>query len=227
MAKFNFTGLHTVFLEAITRHEPSIAFTLTDGAGRFVFLFFLKTNANGKIIWGNQELFIWLAHTQKMLRKDLYGNHKLDGDFIVYLNDSDKQKIREELGIGEATTRPAFILSDFLAKLNKMMPESISLESKIAVVQEQREHIRVYCSEYIEEADKIYLLRVGGLAPDKKPREETLRKLYMLDMPREDIAALIRNLKSVCWTAFWTATKPETNEFERAFARVTSIIADR
>jgi hypothetical protein len=225
--EFNFTGLHPAFLEAVTRHEPSIAFTLEEGVGRFVFLLFLRTDSKGKIVWGKQELFIWLARTQRMIRKDLWGNHKQAGNFIVYLGDCDARKIRNELGIGEFTTGPAFVLRDFLAKLNGMIPASIPLENKVAVIQEQREHILTHCAEYIEEADKVYLLRVGRLPPNRQPREETLRKLYMLDVPREDIAALIRHLKSVCWTAFWTATPPETDEFAKAFAKITSIIAGR
>lgn len=221
--EFNFTGLHPAFLEAVKRHEPSIAFTLTDGVGKFAFLLFMKTDSSGKIVWGQLELFILLARSQRMIRCKLLGNHKNAGDFKVRLTDDDEQKVREELGLGESTAGPAFVLRDLLAKLNSIIPASIPLEMKIAVVREHRVNIRTHCPEYFDDASKVYLLRAGPLAAGKRPREETLRKLYMLDVPREDIAALIRNLKGIRWTTYWTASVPATDKFAEIFAKVAGV----
>jgi hypothetical protein len=44
MCDFNFTGLHSVFKEAIARHEPTVAFPLSNGVGRFLFLIFIPTD---------------------------------------------------------------------------------------------------------------------------------------------------------------------------------------
>jgi hypothetical protein len=225
--EFNFTKLHPVFLEAIQRHEPSIAFALAEGVGKFVFLLFMKTDSSGDIEWGELELFVLLARTQGMIRLKLLGNHKNAGNFKVRLRDEHERAIRDELGIGNAAAGPAFVLSDFLEKLNGMIPVSVSLQEKIAVIQENKPSICTHCAEYMDDASKVYLLRAGPLAPGKRPREETLRKLYMLDVPREDIAALIQKLKSVRWTAFWTASKPKTDKFAETFTKVAAVRATR
>ncbi|WCM19918.1 hypothetical protein NDK50_00055 [Paraburkholderia bryophila] len=218
--EFNFTGLHPAFLEAVQRHEPSIAFTLTDGIGKFTFLLFMKTDSAGKIVWGQQELFILLARTQGMIRRGLYGNHRAGGDFTVYLTDEHENAIRAELGLGKSATGNAFVLRDFLAKLNGLIPTSIPLEAKTAVIREHRVAIKAHCADYIDKAARVYLLRAGPLADGKRPREETLRKLYMLDASREDVAALIRNLKQIRWTTFWTDKQPTSDKFAEIFAKV-------
>ncbi|RKP48278.1 hypothetical protein [Trinickia fusca] len=226
--EFNFTGLHPAFLEAVQRHEPSIAFTLIDGLGKFTFLLFLRTDSAGKIVWGELELFILLARTQGVIRRKLYGHHRAAGDFTAYLTNDNEKAIRAELGLGEsATGAAAFVLHDFLAKLNEMIPASISLEAKMAVIKEHRTVIQTHCADYIDNASKVYLLRVGPLEAGKKPREETLRKLYMLAAPREDVAALIRNLKQIRWTTFWTETRPKSDKFAEIFAKVAGVMVSR
>jgi hypothetical protein len=221
--EFNFKGLHPAFLETVERYEPSIAFALADGRGKFVFLLFMKTDSTGKIVWGELELFILLARTQRMIRRKLLGNHKIAGDFKVRLTDDDEQAIRDELGLGESTTGLAFVFRDFLVKLNGMIPASIPLVAKMTIIRDERTAVRTHCADYIENASKVYLLRAGPLEAGKRPREETLRKLYMLDAPREDVAALILHLKKVRWTTYWTATKPATDKFADVFAKLAGI----
>lgn len=222
MSEFNFTGLHPAFLEAVDRHEPSIAFTLIDGQGRFVFLLFMATDSRGNVAWGDLELFILLGRTQRMLRLKLLGNHKIKGDFKVRLTQEDEVAIREELNLGAAATGPAFLIGDFLSKLNGLIPQSILLEEKIEAIKADRAQIESHCKDYVDQATKIYLLRVGPLPAGHFPREETLRKLYMLNAPTDDIASLIRHLKRIRWTAYWTATKPTTDKFADIFAKVAN-----
>ncbi|WP_266170165.1 hypothetical protein [Dyella subtropica] len=224
MKEFNFKGLHPAFVEAINRHEPSIAFTLADGNGRFVFLLFMATNSSGKIVWGDLELFILLARTQTMLRFKLLGNHKNNGDFKVRFNSQDEAAIRVELGLHDAAQGPAFALESFLSKLNGMIPTSIPLEEKIATIKTDRGAIESNCKSYFDEASKVYLLRAGPLPAGKHPREETLRKLYMLNASATDIASLITNLKKIRWTTYWTATKSTTSTFAEIFAKVTASV---
>jgi len=225
--EFNFKGLHPAFLEAINRHEPSIAFTLADGRGRFVFLLFIATSSSGRIQWGELELFVLLARTQRMLRFRLYGNQKLQGDFRVYLKESDEEAIREELGLQHAGRGPQFVLQDLLARLDAMIPASVPINAKIDCIQDNRDAIRANCGAHIDDATKVYLLRAAPLPEGKHPREETLRKLYMLDAPTNDIAALIANLKRIRWTTYWTATPPATDAFARVFEKVATSLASR
>lgn len=227
MNEFNFTGLYPAFLEAVSRHEPSIAFTLIDGQGRFVFLLFMATDSKGKIAWGNLELFILLGRTQRMLRLKLLGNHKIKGDFKIRLTQEDEAAIREELNIGAGTTGPAFLIGDFLSKLNGLIQQSIPLEEKIEVIRADGAKIESECKDHIDQATKIYLLRAGPLPAGYFPREETLRKLYMLNASSDDIASLIRHLKRIRWTVFWTATKPTSDKFANIFAKVANIATPR
>lgn len=220
--KFNFKGLHSVFIEAIDRHEPSIAFSLTEGIGKFVFLIFIKTNLSGSIVWGELELFVLLARTQRMLCLKLYGNHKVGGNFEVWMNDADKDAIKDELGLRGATQGPAFSLTAFLTKLDSMIPSSIPLETKIETLQSHRNLVSLHCGAHVDASSKIYLFKVGPLPTGYRPREETLRKLYMLDAPTHHIAQLIENLKSIRWTTYWTATKPDTDRFSEIFAKVAA-----
>lgn len=202
--EFNFDGLHPVFVEAVRKHEPSIAFALQEGPGRFVFLLFLATNSKGDIAWGKLELFILLGRTQRMLRFDLFGNHFKQGDFRVWLNDYDEQAIRDELGITDSASGPGFVLKNFLTKLNGMIPATLPLSAKIDTIKGDRAAIDAHCRDYIEEASKVYLLGVKRLPKGSRPREETLRKLYMLDVATADISALIGHLKRIRWTVCWT-----------------------
>ncbi|WP_154234579.1 hypothetical protein [Burkholderia pseudomallei] len=223
--EFNFKGLHPAILEAVNRHEPSIAFALAEGNGKFVFLLFMTTDSAGRIVWGALELFVLLSGTQKMLRFKLLGNHKIAGDFKVRLTEDDEQAIRAELGLGQAVGGPAFVLLDFLNKLNGMIPASIPLEAKVAVIKDEKKAIEAHCKTYLDDASKVYLLGVRPLPDGKRPREETLRKLYMLDAEPAAIAALIRNLKKIRWTTYWTATKPATDRFSEIFAKIAGLAA--
>lgn len=220
--EFNFTGLHPVFTEAVKNHEPSIAFGLMEGQGKFIFLLFLATDSKGQIAWGEMELFILLGRTQRMLRFSLFGNHFQKGDFKIWLKAKDEQAIRDELGLNGATQGPVFILKDFLAKLNGMIPTTLPLAAKIDVIKAEKPTIQAHCKDYLEEASKVYLLGVRALPEGHKPREETLRKLYMLDVDTADITALINNLKRIRWTVCWTAEEPTGDIFAEIFAKVAN-----
>lgn len=217
MVEFNFTGLHPAFLEALKRHEPSIAFALREGEGRFVFFFFLKTDSKGEIKWGAFELFVFLARTQRMLRFKLLGNHKNAGDFKIRLNNNDELKIRDELGIQGNQNGPAFDLGRFLSRLNDSIPSTIPLKNKVEEIKHYENAVKSHCREYIDEASKVYLIRLGPVTNGGKPREETLRKLYMIDAPADDITSLIGELKRIKWTAYWTANESKGKSFSTIF----------
>lgn len=159
-----------------------------------------------------------------MLRFDLYGNHRNQGDFRIWLKGDDELAIRHELNIVDPTNGPAFVLQNFLAKLNRMIPATLPLTTKIDTIKGDRAAIDAYCRDYIEEASKVYLLGVKVLPKGSRPREETLRKLYMLDVATADISALIGHLKRIRWTVCWTDKKPTTDKFAEVFAKVAGAV---
>lgn len=116
----------------------------------------------------------------------------------------------------------AFVLQNFLAKLNAMIPVSIPLEAKIDAIRSEQALVETHCTDYVEEATKIHLLGIRVLQPGYMLREETLQKLYMLKAKKEDIAALIRSLKTIHWTVCWTANEPTGEKIAEAFAKTAA-----
>ncbi|WP_429109880.1 hypothetical protein [Aeromonas veronii] len=105
----------------------------------------------------------------------------------------------------------------FLARLNDNIPVTIPLKNKVEVIKQHKNAVKDHCREYIEEAQKIYLIRLGPVTNGGKPREETLRKLYMIDAPADDITSLISDLKQIKWTAYWTASESKGQSFSAIF----------
>ena len=207
---FNFTGLHSVFKEAIDRHELTIAFPLANGRGRFGFFIFIPTKENGHIKWAKLELFLVLGRTQGVRQLPLYGNHYHGGDFQVYLKPADLTAIYNELGLGEADpVGVTFNMEIFLAALNSAIPLTLPLAAKVATLKNNINVLRPIMPKHLDDATKVYLLGKRKLTLPYKPREETLRKLCYLKAEPETIAALIDRLKERNWTLRWTAEKPD------------------
>lgn len=227
MCDFNFTGLHSVFKEAIARHEPTIAFPLINGLGRFLFLIFIPTDSKGDIKWSAIELFIFLGRSQGILNFDLKGRHYHHGEFKISLTEGDIKAIRVELGLDDGIHHGSiFVLRDFLESLNAAIPLTLPLEEKVAALQQHRDLIRTHCGNHVEDASKIYLLAPRPLSKPRKPREETLRKLYSLNAAPKTIASLVRNLKLLNWTVSWTATQPSNSDgrFERLWLKTVAAL---
>lgn len=231
MFDFNFTGLHSVFREAIQRHEPSVAFTLVNGRGRFLFLIFIPTDSKGDIKWSAIELFIILGRTQGVLRFDLKGQHYHVGEFKIRMTEKDVEAIRTELGLDDGAIHHGtpFVIDAFLADLNAAMPLTVSLEDKVAGIQEQLTLVKTHCAKYVDDALKIHLLGPRPLNKPRKPREETLRKLYYLKADPKAIASLVRNLKALNWTVAWTDSEPSNAEaqFDRLWTSTATALRTR
>lgn len=224
---FNFTGLHPVFCEAIRRHEPTVAFPLANGRGRFLFLIFIPTDSEGKIKWSALELFIILSRTQAILKFDLMGQHYHQGDFKIRLTSADIAAIRAELGLDGATSNgPAFELAQFLSVLNAAIPSTLPLEQKIQAIQSDAAMVKAHCGKFVDSALKIHLLGPRKLELPKKPREETLRKLYTLNAAPKTIASLVRNLKALNWTVSWTdkVSSDADEDFEQLWLKTTTAL---
>lgn len=220
--EFNFTGLKAVFAEAVKRYEPTILFSLQDGLGQFVFMIFLETDSKGKIKFGDLELFVIFGRTQQIYAFPLYGNFLKDGDFRIFLNADHVRTIRDELGIPDNADGPPFVVSDFLGRLNTSIPQSIPLTTKIDLMQNNRQIIERNCVRYLDEADKIFLLGPRPLPSLSRPREETLRKLYMLSQDPATIGRLIDKLKARNWTVAWSKIERSPVAFADLWSKVNA-----
>lgn len=224
--EFNFNRLHTVFVEAIRRHEPTVAFTVRNGPGLFVFLIFIPSDKDGKIDFNKLELSIIMARTQSFMTRELFGNHYNKGDFKVYFDRHHESMIRKELGI-ENAEEGRFSLLDFLKALNDAFPLTLSLIEKVACIQENKIIIQANLGRNIDQANRIYLLRHHPLTPPKRPREETLRKLFFLTASPKDIADFIQKLKIANWTLDWTDKEPNGDKFADIWQKLGNAMASK
>lgn len=197
---FNFNRLQAVYRDAVLHKEPTIAFELRDGPGRFVFMMFFSPEDEGS----KDKLFVLLGRTQKLLQLKMYGSHR-NGDFKVYVNPRDQSAIRDELNLHDRG--PAFKLSDFLQKLNQQIPQSLPLNKTIETLRQEKEFFKSEpdLRNLVDEASKVYLIGVKHLPPDKRPREKTLRKLYLhISASSDVVSSFISYLKEANCTVAWT-----------------------
>jgi hypothetical protein len=198
-APFNFSGLTPLYREAVENNEHTIAFEIRDGVGRFVFMmFFSEDDAESY-----DKLFIYLARTKVLRKLKLYGGHDR-GDFKAFIKPEDEEAIRAELDIHGGVS--PFNLVRFLTNLNARFPDHLSLAQKIKTLREHKDFFQTApLRETVDEARKVYLVGLRGLGEDRRPREKTLRKLYLHvkgdpAVIAEFISALKKANKTVAWT---------------------------
>jgi len=194
---FNFTRLHSVYLEALNSFDKTLVFESQVGRGRFLFMMFLSDEEDME---SKDMLFLFLRNTNRILKIKTYGNHK-KGKFEVYLKDEEQNYITEELQLNE--TGKTFDFDRFLDQLNCSIPLTIPVEEKINKIRANRNIIREL--NVVDEADKTVLIGDKKLPVGSKPRDKTLRKLYLYtDGAEKDIALLIELLKKANRTVAWT-----------------------
>lgn len=199
--KFNFSGLTPLFIEALNRDEQTIAFEVQNGKGSFLFLmFFDKEDTETQ-----DQLFVFLRNTRFMLELKLYGYHK-GGQFDVYINPWQEDKIKAELGIGLGYSSNPFDLTRFLSELNSSFPETLPLTEKIQCIRENWQYVKMELpKKVIKDEEKTVLIGEKRLPQGHSPGENTLRKLYLHTLGNpNDIAHLIKCLKAVNMTVAWT-----------------------
>jgi hypothetical protein len=202
---FNFSSLSSVYHEAFEGERPTVVFEIEHGVGRFVFMIFCSEEDKGY----TDDLFLYLARTNVLIPLKMYGNHS-KGDFKVYLEEKEERYIRDELNIQPGTS--PFILSEFLNKLNLLIPKTLPLPNVIGTMKRHRtlfETNAVLKTKIdVSEASKIYLIGPKRLASGKKPQEKTLRKLYLyVDADPHTITEFINALKKAGRTVAWTDDK--------------------
>jgi hypothetical protein len=197
---YNFTGMREIYSNAIRAKEPTIAFELRNGRGRFLFMMFFSEDDEES----RDALFVFLLRTQVLLRLKMYGSHR-KGDFNVYFTDTDILKIRQELELEQNTT--LFEFRRFLGGLNSQIPANIPFAEQIGTLRENRAIFQndSRLRRVIDEESKIYFTGVIQLPDNKHPREKTLRKLYLhLDANPQSVHTLIQLLKQRNCTVGWS-----------------------
>jgi hypothetical protein len=196
--KFNLNGLTNIYLEALNRSDPTLAFEITEGKGRFVFLMFFSNEDKTS----KDRLFLHLRNTNTFLELKMYGSHK-NGIFDIYFQDSDKESIINELQLGNGRT--AFEFSNFLEKLNENIPQILPLQEKLDKIREIWPRVQYNLPNIVDQADKTILIGIKRLPNRKKPQDKTLRKLYIYTNGDATVLTnLIEALKEANTTLAWT-----------------------
>ncbi|WP_049827849.1 hypothetical protein [Pseudomonas sp. URIL14HWK12:I6] len=215
---FDFSGINNVYVAARRNDRQTVVFEVTNGLGVFVFMMFFSDDDESK-----DQLFLYLARTQRMIERKMYGRHKVYepqfNKFQVYLTDQHQQYIREELGLEGGGN--AFDFDAFLSALNKAIPQQLSLADLQENCQTHRDAFA--CPELrrvVDEAHKIYLIGHKQLPEGKKPREKTLRKLYLhVQADAGVLEHFIEKLKRLNKTLAWT------DKAERANGNIRQILS--
>ncbi|WP_433704171.1 hypothetical protein [Paraburkholderia sacchari] len=191
-------GFFAVWFEALDQDEPTVAFEIRNGRGRFLFMMFFDPEDEKT----KDKLLVFLQSTRYMLKLKLYGAHDR-GDFRIFLEDWQVEKIKRELQL-EGGEGPAFDIAKFLDVLNASIPRSVPLSTKVKLLRENRGAYQDDLADILDFHKRTELIGERQLPPEKKPRERTLRKLYLYSAQSpEDVAAYIVDLKrrncTVCW----------------------------
>jgi len=199
--KYNLSGLQNIFNEVVDKNEPTIAFEIINGKGKFLFMMFFDNEDEST----KDQLFIFLRNTTKMVKLKLYGNHK-QGQFYIYLKDFIKEWFIKELLLESNASHQKFNFNDFFEKLNLSIPNTLPLQQKINTLRGSWSDVEDNLpKDIVDDSKKTILIGDKALPDGKKPREKTLRKLYLYaDGNVEDITVLIENLKRLNRTVAWT-----------------------
>jgi hypothetical protein len=213
--KFNLTGLSGIYAEAMRRSDPTLAFEIQHGHGRFIFLMFFSPEDEES----KDKLFLQLRNTRVFLQLKAYGNHR-KGDFLIYISEADQAAIRQELQLGNGG--PAFDFSNFLEQINNIIPPSLPLQAKLDKIREIWPQVRGSLSKVVDNANKTILMGIKRLPEGKSPQDKTLRKLYVYTNGSADvITSLISALKAARVTLAWT-DRQEVEE--KSLAEVMAMI---
>lgn len=207
--RYELPGLTCIYNEAIERSEPTLAFNLNNGKGRFLFMmFFSEEDESTKDL-----LFVFMRNTKRMVKLKLYGNHRR-GQFYIYLQDYVKNCFTQELQLGNSNPVNPFNFNTFFGNLSNAIPATVSLQQKIDILRDSWDTVKEKLpDDIVDDNDKTNLVGIIRLPVNKKPREKTLRKLYLYtDANGDDISALIERLKQLNITVAWTNKKSEGNK---------------
>ncbi|MFY3938099.1 hypothetical protein ACOTH9_24030 [Achromobacter xylosoxidans] len=200
---FNFSGINQIYVAACKADRKTIVVEVRNGIGIFVFMIFFSDHDDAK-----DRLFLYLARTAQMLELKMYGRHSTyepeNNKFEVYFNEKSQNSIREELGL--TGMGRAFSFLEFLNALNNGIPQSLSLAELQRNCRAHRQAFaRSELRKVVDDAHKVYLIGLKQLGPTQKPRENTLRKLYIhVTAEAAVLDNFIQKLKMQNKTLAWT-----------------------
>lgn len=214
--KFNLSGLAAIYNESLRRLEPTLAFEIVHGRGRFVFMmFFSQEDKESK-----DRLFVQLRNTQVFLELKAYGSHR-NGDFIIYFKEEDKEAIINELMLDGGVRE--FSFERFLEELNRQIPNELPLQTKLDKIREVWPQVGPNLMNVVEDADKTNLIGIKKLPEGKNPKDKTLRKLYIhTNGSAEVISNLIEALRAARVTLAWTNRDVDDISFAELMARINA-----
>lgn len=196
--KFNFSGLKAIYAEAWAKKDPTIAFEIRLGAGCFVFMMFLSKEDSEQ----NDKLFIYYRNINTLSQLKLYGSH-LGGDFFAYITPKEEALIRQELQLQQGGN--PFNLNTFLSELNESTPQFLPPSIKADVIKRTWPNIKNEMKRLVDDADRTILIGLKNLPEGSKPRDKTLRKLYLyVDGVTDEITSFLESIKSRNITLAWT-----------------------
>lgn len=193
--EFNFNKLESIYRTTLRSDVKMVAFDVRVGKGQFLFMMFLSAEDED----AKDNLFIYLRNTEDFIKLKMYGSHR-KGDFKVYIEDLDKAKMICELQLKPSNGTFDFIT--FLNELNSRIPLEISNEDTLNNLRRNSKIINSL--NPVDDCDKTVLVGIKKLTHGK-PREKTLRKLYLhTNGCHKSIAELIGLLKNANCTVAWT-----------------------
>lgn len=200
-----------IYNTARAHGEPTIAFEMKQGNGRFVFLiFFSEQDEESK-----DTLYLHLRRTKAVLSFKMYGDHRRGGTQI-FLTEAKKRLILAELQL-QAGGRP-FDWNAFFAQVNAVIPQSLPLQDTLDKVREVWPDVKKDVASGLDESEKTVLIGIKRLGANQRPRERTLSKLYVYTKGNADeITRLIKALMKANITLLWSS--PE-NAKNRSFSDI-------
>lgn len=191
--EFNFSNLKNLYSAALNSSDKTMAFDVAYGNGRSLFMMYLSEED----VDAKDKLFVFMRNTRVMREIKMYGNH-IKGDFRVFFNEKLKEQFIQELQLGAGNG--GFDFQTFLGILNSRIPQEVSQAEKLRTLRNNRELFKAH----VDEAEKTVLIGDMYVA-NGKPRDKTLRKLYLYtDSPSDEIENLITILKGLNRTLKWT-----------------------
>lgn len=207
---FDFSRINNIYVAARQNDRQTVVLEVLNGRGIFVFMMFFSDDDESY-----DQLFLYLARTARMIPLKMYGRHNVyepeKNKFVVYLSPQDKEYIRDELGL-EGGGR-AFDFDGFLKALNEGIPQELTFADLQANCRTHRDAFRQpKIRQVVDDAHKIYLIGPMSLVLPKKPREKTLRKLYLhIDAEPYVLERFISALKRKNMTVAWTDKAERAN----------------
>lgn len=211
--KFNFNKLKDIYNSTLLSNDKAIAFDIQINKGKFLFMMYLSDEDKESM----DMLFIYMRNTKALLKLKMYGSHR-KGKFEVYIKKDERERIIKELSLSPNGNH--FDFNNFLSQLNEKIPLNMSQEDKIKIL--RRNKNIVSSLGVVDEAEKTILIGVRKLSVGK-PRDKTLRKLYLYtDANEADIDELIKLLKKFNRTVAWT-TKDNAHKVVDISALIESL----